>query len=342
MQTFQKAMSSIEEGDTASVLLANGFSQAWDATVFNYANLLDAANFGEREEVLRPLFTRLNTYDFEVIMKQLVAAEQVLGVYGANQETLDQIRADKEILKESLISAISDTHPDLPSKVKTEQFIVARRFLSQFNDIFTLNYDLLFYWARNKNNLPPENYSTDDGFRSERRWKGHGTKQEVHFLHGGLHIYDTGTYIKKQACTDDGMTIVEQVRDNLDNVRFPLFVSEPTHQRKKNRIDHNPYLSYCYQALGNLHGTLFIYGHSMDENDKHIFDQIKASRVNKIFVSIYGDENNDANTRSKANAHAFLERPGVSIEFYQAESTPVWYNKSDAIAPLVSYKKGGD
>ncbi|WP_074218047.1 DUF4917 family protein [Vreelandella aquamarina] len=187
-----------------------------------------------------------------------------------------------------------------------------------------INYDLLFYWARNKYSLAPENYRTDDGFRAQRRWEGHGTDQEVYFLHGGLHIFDTGKYIKKHVCTDDGFTIIEQVRNNLGRGNFPLFVSEPTHEKKKQRIDHNPYLNYCYQALGNLNGILFIHGHSMDDNDKHIFDKIKSSRVAKVFVSIYGDENTDANSRTKANAIAFLQSFNRSVEFYQAETAPVW------------------
>jgi uncharacterized protein DUF4917 len=322
--TFEEAIESMEEDETASILIANGFSQAWNAEIFNYANLLEAADFGEREGVIRPLFENLGTYDFESIMKQLMAAETVLTSYDAENALIERISSDKEILKDALITAISNTHPDLPSEVDDEQFIAARKFLSQFNEIFSINYDLLFYWARNKNNLEPENYRTDDGFRAQRLWEGHSTGQEVHFLHGGLHIYDTGTFIKKHAYTEDGDSIIDQVRNNLNSGNFPLFVSEPTYQKKKQRIEHNPYLSYCFQRLRDLSGTLFIYGHSMNENDKHIFNQIQSSQVSKIFVSIYGDENTEANSRTKANALAYLQKHGVEVEFYQADSAPVW------------------
>lgn len=324
MLKFQEAIESLDGDEKASILLANGFSQGWDAKIFNYANLLDAANFGGREKVIRALFKNLSTYDFEAIMKQLVAAEAVLNAYDVDDELIQSIASDKEILKDALIRVISKTHPDLPSKVEDVKFIAARKFLSQFNEIFSINYDLLLYWARNKNNLEPENYKTDDGFRFQGSWEGYGTDQEVHFLHGGLHIYDTGTDIKKHACTDEGIAIIEQVRNNLNAGNFPLFVSEPTYQKKKQRIDHNPYLNYCFQALGELSGTLFIHGHSMDENDKHIFNQVNSSRVSKVFVSIHGDENTEENTRTKANALAFLSKHGVDVEFYQAESAPVW------------------
>lgn len=324
MKTFQEAMDSVDENSKPSIILANGFSQAWDAQIFNYQNLLEAEDFGERDAVIRPLFHSLRTYDFEAISKQLTAAETVLRAYDENNNLIDTIVSDRGVLKNSLINAISRTHPDLPSEITHDQYVAVRTFLSQFNEVFSINYDLLFYWARNKDNLAPENYRTDDGFRSRCRWEGHGTNQEVYFLHGGLHIYDTGSCIKKHACTDEGITIIEQVRHNLERGNFPLFVSEPTHEKKRQRIDHNPYLNYCFQALGKLRGSLFIHGHSMDDNDKHIFDQIKTSRATKVFVSIYGDENTEANTRTKANALAFLQGHGKSVEFYQAESAPIW------------------
>jgi hypothetical protein len=207
MLTFQDAIKSIDEGERPSILLANGFSQAWDSSIFNYANLLEAADFGERNSIIDSLFERMETYDFELIMRQLVSAELVLDIYGSDTATLRQIQSDKEILKEALITAISNTHPDLPSDVSDDQYVAVRKFLFPFNEIFTLNYDLLFYWARNKDNLQPDNYTTDDGFRAERRWEGYSTDQEVHFLHGGLHIYDSLSFIKKHAYKENGETI---------------------------------------------------------------------------------------------------------------------------------------
>ena len=145
MLTFQDAFNSIDEGERPSILLANGFSQAWDSSIFNYANLLEAADFGERNSIIDSLFERMETYDFELIMRQLVSAELVLDIYGTDAATLKQIQDDKEVLKEALITAISNTHPDLPSDVSDDQYVAVRKFLIPFNEIFTLNYDLLFY-----------------------------------------------------------------------------------------------------------------------------------------------------------------------------------------------------
>ncbi|MGF6288125.1 DUF4917 family protein [Pseudomonas silensiensis] len=324
MISFQEALDSMSQEETPSLLLANGFSQAWNANIFNYANLLEAASFGERDKVIRSLFSGLNTYDFEKVMRQLVAAEMVCQAYGVGQQTIDQIKEDQERLKQSLITAISFTHPHVPHEVTDEQYTSVRKFISGFKQIFTVNYDLLLYWSRNKNDLPPANYRTDDGFRAQQRWEGRSTNQEVHFLHGGLHIYDAGSSIKKHAFTDAGESIIEQVRANLEQGKFPLFVSEPSHEGKLSRIEHNPYLNYCFQELRNLKGALFIFGHSMDENDKHIFSQIKKSDISKVFVSIYGDQNSEANTIARANARAYLERPGLEVIFFNAATAAVW------------------
>jgi hypothetical protein len=83
-------------------------------------------------------------------------------------------------------------------------------------------------------------------------------------------------------------------------------------------------LDYCFRALGKVTGTFFIQGHSMDENDKHIFDQLKQSRIQRFFVSIFGDEYSEDNMRLKANAIAYLESPSSTVEFFDAQSAPIW------------------
>ncbi len=324
MITFEEAMSTVEDGAKPSVLLGNGFSRAWSNDIFNYANLLDAADFEGRNTEIRDLFGRCGTYDFEAVMRTLISAKIVLESYGGNNALIETIDRDQQLLKDALIIAISKTHPSLPNEVTSAQFTSARKYLSRFDQIFTVNYDLLFYWARNMNDLPPDNYSTDDGFRAKAKWRGYGTNQEVYFLHGGLHIFDGGSAIEKHAFSETGTNIVDLVRRNLARGRFPLFVSEPTADKKKTRIEHNPYLDFCFRALREVSGTFFIQGHSIDENDKHIFDQLKQSRVEKFFVSIFGDEDSDDNMRIKANARAYLESGSSEVEFFDAESAAVW------------------
>jgi hypothetical protein len=294
--------------------------------IFSYENLLKKATFGNRNQVLHSLFSDLDTYDFEAVSKVLDTTERTLTLYSAENAIIQQIANDRDNIKNALISSISSTHPDNPTQIKNQEYIAARKFLSQFDQIFSVNYDLLIYWTRNQN-LEPTSYETDDGFRGDT-WEGYGTDQNVHFLHGGLHIYDDGENIRKHTY-DKATTIIEKVRTCLDNGKFPLFISEPTYKKKKQKIEHNPYLNYCFQSLKKLEGVLFIHGHSMNESDKHIFDQINSNqKITTVFVSIYRDENNESNQRTKDHARSFLtpktKTTTRTVDFYDAKSTPVW------------------
>ncbi|WP_460595564.1 hypothetical protein, partial [Geomonas sp. Red276] len=53
-------------------------------------------------------------------------------------------------------------------------------------------------------------------------------------------------------------------------------------------------------------------------------EQICLSRCDRAFVSIYGDERLPSNQRTIANARTFLAQPGLTLDFFSAESAPVW------------------
>lgn len=323
--TLNDAWDALPDGVRPVVLLGNGFSRSWKNEIFDYASLLEQANFGERDIEIKKLFSKLDTWDFEAVMRSLMAAELVADVYQFDPKIIEIVKADQEILKNSLLSAVSKSHPRLPSEVTDKQYDAVRKFLSRFSQIFTVNYDLLMYWARNKDTEPQ--WYSDDGFRKQLLWKGYGTQQDVFFLHGGLHIYEDASGVKKHAYTGEtGGGIVEQVRTNLLAVppRFPLFVSEPTHIKKKQRIDRSPYLSYCLRALTLIDEPVVVLGHSMDANDKHIFDAIKASSATQILVGVFGDEFSEGNLRVQANARAYLTSPGVDVHFFDAASAQPW------------------
>jgi len=323
LESFEEKINSLEPNEVPSILLANGFSQAWNHNVFNYQNLLQQANFGARDATIRDIFNKFNTYDFEKVMRALEAAESVCESYGVDLAKINEIQADQEHLKNALIKVISETHPLRSSNVTTQQYEHAKPFIIRFQNIFTLNYDLLLYWVVNKFDIDPRGYHTYDGFR-HTTWDNIQS-QNVYFLHGGLHIYDDGTTIKKHTFRGDAdISIVDQVRDNLNQGKFPLFVSEPTCEKKLSRIEHNPYLSACFKALKNLTGPLFIHGHSMAENDQHIFNQINKSDVDKLFISIFGDEHSEQNRETMANARRFIDARKIDIEFYDAASAPIW------------------
>jgi hypothetical protein len=62
----------------------------------------------------------------------------------------------------------------------------------------------------------------------------------------------------------------------------------------------------------------------MDDNDHHIFEQIEQSQVDRILVSIHGDDFTTANARTRANAQAFLSKGNRVVEFFDAQTAPIW------------------
>jgi hypothetical protein len=323
MIPFSKALE-LTKRNNRHVLLGNGFSQAWNHQVFNYKFLFERADFGNRNDAIKSLFIKFDTYDFETVMFNMLASVDVLESYGGDKNLISKIKEDTEILKESLIQVITECHPQLPSNVSDDEYELARHFLNEFKQIFTLNYDLLMYWARNKSDIAPEEFNTDDGFRWPNTWYAYreDVNQQVFFLHGALHLYDDST-IKKHAYNNEAeSSIVYQVRANLRENKFPLFISEPTYAKKAEKIKHNPYLDYCFRKLKKLDGDVFIFGHSFDESDKHIFDELKESDASRFYVSIFGNEHSEQNQRTIANARTFLAPK--DIVFYSAASTHIW------------------
>ena len=273
---------------------------------------------------MRSLFARTDTFDFEVGMKALASTADMLTAYGGQQSLLIQVESDQACLKEALITAISNTHPEFPFDVGSQQYLAVRRFLRQFASVFTVNYDLLFYWARNQWQLRDARYATDDGFRDNACWRGYGTDPNVYFLHGGLHLYEAKAGTRKHVFDDNGGSITYKVRRKLVQGVFPLFVTEPTSQRKMRRIEQNPYLHFCFRALGELSDDLFVYGHSIAGTDRHLFNAIGKSGVTRVFVSLFGDEYSPNNVATMANALAFMRRSGREVLFYDAASAQVW------------------
>lgn len=325
---FNAVIENTEQG-RRSILLGNGFSRAWSNRTFSYENLKEEVQFkgvgqGKANSIKR-LFDDLETYDFEKVMH---AMELSIHVARSRHEShkypvfVDSIISDIEMLKRSLADVIAAVHPALPSEITDDQYVCVRNFLSRFSNIYTVNYDLLLYWARNKDRLDPVGYRTDDGFRQGAEWVGEEVDQEVFFLHGALHLYFDGTSVFKRVYGENLGTLRDQIMEGLRKNEFPLFVAEPTARKKLQSIKSNPYLNFCFNKLNDIRGSLVIYGHSMNETDEHIFKMINNSAVEDIYVSIFGDVESEDSQSIIADARRYFY--GHNVVFYDAMSTPVW------------------
>lgn len=338
MMTFASAIKESDRYSRRHLLLGNGFSIACRPDIFTYGQLYEQADFTKISATAKRAFEALDTRDFERVIRLLRDAAKVVAAYGGPPELVRSLVADADGLRELLVQTIAASHPAWPGELSEGEYGACRTFLEHFNTVYTLNYDLLLYWVQMHT---PEGRSpdSDDGFRTPEDdfdaeyvvWEpDQSHEQNMWFLHGALHVFDAGTEIQKYTWSKTGVRLIDQIRDALGRGYFPLFVSEGTSKEKYQRIRHSDYLAKAYRSFGSIQGALFVFGHSLAENDDHYLKCIPRGKVSHLFVGIYGDEDTPGNKfiirRAKALAAARRGRVPLSLSFFDAESARVWGN----------------
>ncbi|MGR9319153.1 DUF4917 family protein [Rhizobium leguminosarum] len=341
--SYSDAMRSIARANNKYLLLGNGFSIALKPDIFTYGSLYENADFSAAP-YLPQIFDALGTRDFEVIIRHLSDTAQIIEVYRPKLRTLAaRLRRDAEVVKDILVEVIASRHPSRPYEISNDQYRSCRSFLRPFRSIFTLNYDVLLYWALMQNELGDGRFDHDDGFRHPVdnedapyvSWQ-QGSSATVSYLHGALHVFDRGTEITKYTWSKTDMPIVEQVRDALNDNKFPVFVAEGSTDMKVERILHNAYLHKALRSFeGSMKaatGALVVFGHSLAPNDDHILRCIAAGGVSNLLVGLYGPPDTPANRVAIRHAQALTalrkrlrgDRWPLALKFYDAASAHVW------------------
>ncbi len=163
--------------------------------------------------------------------------------------------------------------PDNVGDIEGGEYASARTFLANFDGkIYTVNYDLLLYWILLQDAGP--SVWKDDGFRADPDdadaewviWDGYeGFSQRVFYLHGGLHLYDAGSQLKKITWVRTGIPLIDQIREALAENVYPHVVTEGSSEQKLGRIEHSPYLHRGLKSLNSCGGSLLVFGHSLAE-----------------------------------------------------------------------------
>lgn len=348
--SFNEAITESVSYSKRNLILGNGFSIACRADIFHYASLYKQADFSQIPEA-EAAFKALDTQDFEVAIRALETSAKILPSYVPHgAAAVSKMLEHAAALKEILVSTIAANHPHIPSEITDEKFWACRQFLSHFlignrGQVFTLNYDLLLYWALMSDDLPFDGsvkLEKNDGFGNDEDdpeaeyvvWQGEtgAHNARIHFLHGALHLFDSGSELKKYTWIRKGVPLVEQARKAINNNAYPVFVAEGSSVQKKNKIRHNAYL---YQGLKQLTANakegkhcFFIFGHSLAKNDDHILTRLARGRFPKLYVGIFGDPNSRDNKliiqRAKALGSKRLAKSPLEVAFYDAASANVW------------------
>jgi hypothetical protein len=342
LPSYQEVVESLKtKKRTKHLLLGNGFSRAYEDKIFSYNAL---ARFVEDldDPLLRNLFEVINTKNFELVMQQLDSLADVARVFGAEQDLIDRITAASEQLKTSLIDAVKALHPEHVFEVAQKKSRNCAEFVSAYLEnyglIFTTNYDLLLYWVLMRNELP-----NVDGFGrellnpgewdetqewSELRWGKHSDKQSVFYVHGALHLFDTGTEIEKEVYENEEY-LLTRIKERIDNKDYPIFVTAGSAQQKMAHIRHNLYLSFCYDALETITGSLIVFGFGFGEYDTHIIDAINEAanhgrlpsegedKLWSIYVGVFSDR---SLSHLKEIEHMFQ----LKVNAFDARTACIW------------------
>jgi hypothetical protein len=353
--TFHQALQKAEAYGKKHLLLGNGFSIACKPDIFAYGSLFEEAKKTMSKELVA-IFTAMGTQDFEEVIRALQHAAEIVSAYNPRlKRTMARMIGDSEKLKTDLIQAVAGLHPARPSDISDARYFACRTFLSQFvgegsgGKIYTMNYDLLLYWAlMHEEDDPLERIALnhDDGFRKDQEdfdapyveWQGEGAAhgQNIHYLHGALHLFDAGHQLQKYTWVNTGKALIDQANEALKNNLFPVFVAEGSSKSKLTKIQHSAYLHHNFKSFagvchtGSRQGTaLFVFGHSFANNDAHVLNMIGHGKVSHLFVSLYGDPSSKTNQAIRASVEKIVglrrhSNPALSVDFFDAASASVW------------------
>lgn len=352
LMTFAEAIADSEQHSKRHLMLGNGFSIGCRADIFHYASLYGEADFSAIPEA-KQVFEALETQDFEVAIGALESGLRVLPIYAPRETASVQVMRDHAgALKELLVATIANNHPPNPNAIHDREFWACRQFLSHFlasnkgGHVFTLNYDLLLYWALMHDDNPFDDDAVElrknDSFGNDEDdpeadyvvWQDETAAHSANvlFLHGALHLFDSGAELQKYTWVRKGEPLVDQARAAIAANKFPLFVAEGTSTQKKNKIRHNAYLYQCFKVLtANAQtGThcFFLFGHSLAESDDHILVRLGRGRFKKLYVGIFGDTDTPENKKviARTNTIAALRHDSYPLEvvFFDSSSANVW------------------
>lgn len=321
------------------LLLGNGFSRACRNDLFSYDALFLKAEKSLSAQA-RKAFKTLKTSDFEVVMRALGRAADLVQVYArSNKKLYDAMTTDRDNLREALAVTIAGTHPERPNDITEDEYRACRRFMAKFESYYTLNYDLLLYWASRQNDVDELKIDFNDGFHQPDEGKqdyvvwdiGDVGRQNAFYLHGGLHIFDAGAEVQKYTWINTGEPLIDQIREALSSNKFPIYVAEGSSESKRERVHHSAFLSRGYRSLATIGGNLFIFGVSFAPNDEHILRLIEENKVTNVFVSVFHNPKSAENQTLIARALHLADgrthtnrRETLSIHFFDAESAEVW------------------
>jgi hypothetical protein len=236
----------ISNASWPTLLLGNGASiNIW--AEFSYSQLLQRARLNAPAT---QVFSDLSTVNFETVLESLWHAERVLTAL--NRKSRD-VTVLYEHFRSELAAAVRRVHVPW-DRVPSATLTALAKAMDSHHLVFTLNYDLLTYWAlmENTGNTSIGDYFWNYGNVFDPTNTGlAGSRTGLLYLHGGAHLWQDSVSGKSGKWTSQGSGLLSSLSSNflLRPNRQPLFVSEGTSAQKMRVIRRSEYLSFARQQL---------------------------------------------------------------------------------------------
>lgn len=319
-----------------TIVLGNGASIAVDRS-FNYPSLLEhARDNGLMTNDVAKLFEFFDTEDFELVLRLVWHATTV----NRSLEIPDErTRSAYRHVRDCLIQAVRDIHPDYS---EVDNYLPRiREYLKGFDTVFSLNYDLIVYWAMTYVLDRRDGHAFKDCFKRGEfvdDWQTYRELYDERERSNTLVFYPHGSLALCRNMVDREFKIQSREGDRLletvlsawrDGSRIPLFVSEGTKEQKITSIQKSYYLSTVFrEVLTSRRTSLTIYGWGLGEHDRHLLQQMRNTGIQQVAVSVYGNDQNYCR-QAEHVIHQDLGR-NISVDFFDSQSPGCWINTQAA------------
>jgi hypothetical protein len=305
--------------DFPELLIGNGASLAvWRK--FAYFSLFDEAQT-TKNRPLSPtelsVFRALDTSNFGQVLSALKNSIRVNAALTINSSSP---RHRYFAIKEALIHAVRSVH--IPwSQMQASSLGRINSALSQYQTVYSGNYDLLNYWAVMHaptafDDLFRGADSTFDVGNNDRQ----GKATRMLYLHGGMHLVKNIDGSTRMLTSSESTLLASFAINLLGDI--PLFVNEGSSADKLKAIRSSDYLSFCHHQLARPKETLCIFGHSLGAQDQHLVQALKQARVKTLAISVYPHNPLFIQQRKQHYSSLFAEQ-NVALRFFDALSHPL-------------------
>jgi hypothetical protein len=163
---------------------------------------------------------------------------------------------------------------------------------------------------------------------SDLEWGKYREEQNVHYLHGALPLFDTGVSILKEEYDTQDM-LLDKIKKRIENKDYPIFVTAGNGEEKLTHIMHNQYLTFCYESLCTIKGSLITFGFNFGQYDEHIIEAINRAarqnirdRLRSVYIGVYSG--ND-----RKHIESIKDKFKCKVNLYDAKTANVWDQKDD-------------